>query len=220
MFRIDLHTHSSISPDGGIKPEQYRKLLEDGIMDYIAVTDHNEISAAQEIQKEHGKHIIVGEEIMTTKGELVGLFLKKRVAPGQTPLKTAQEIKAQGGVVYVPHPFETARSGLQEEDLRTIAKLVDIMEVYNGRALPVVQDKSSEALAWAREQKCAVAASSDAHSKRGIGHTYTTIKEPLESRDDLNVMQQAHLVKALPPVHTLLSPKYNRLQKKVRKSDT
>jgi predicted metal-dependent phosphoesterase TrpH len=219
MYRLDLHTHSSASPDGGIKPDQYRQLLEKGIVDYVAVTDHNQIDAALELHKEFGEHVIVGEEIMTTKGELVGLFLTKRVAPGQSPLKTAEAIKAQGGLVYVPHPFETARSGLQEVDLKPIAKLVDIMETHNGRAIPVIQDRSSIAVTWALENGTYVAASSDAHGMKGVGHTYTTIKEPFTSPSTIKVLQEAHLVSALPPLHSLLQPKYNRLSKKVRKAD-
>jgi len=216
MYRVDLHTHSTASPDGGIQPEQYRLLIQTGTMDYIAVTDHDMIDFALQLHKELGEQIIVGEEIMTTKGEIIGLFLNKRVKPKQSPLKTVQGIKEQGGLVYIPHPFETVRSGLQLEDLDEIAKYVDIIEAYNGRA--VVQNRSTQAISWAKDHQTLLAASSDAHGLKGVGHTYTTVNEPAREATILKALQQAHLVKSLPPLRSLLYPKFHRLQKKIQQS--
>ena len=108
-YKIDLHTHSIISYDGGITEKQYRKILEMGILDYVAITDHNETRFAGIMQKKFGDKIIIGEEIKTKEGEIIGLFLKKTIASGQSTEETAAAIHLQGGLVYIPHPFETRR---------------------------------------------------------------------------------------------------------------
>ncbi len=148
MYKIDLHTHSIASADGGIKAEQYRRLLAHGALDCVAITDHNRIDMATELAQELHDQIIIGEEITTTDGEIIGLFLQKPIAPNLSPLETVQSIKDQGGFVYIPHPFETVRSGLSERTLDQIVDYIDIIEVYNGRA--VVQNRGPQAVAWAK----------------------------------------------------------------------
>ncbi|MCA9330415.1 PHP domain-containing protein, partial [Candidatus Saccharibacteria bacterium] len=117
MYKVDLHTHSQASPDGGITAEQYAHVLSTGLLDMIAITDHNSIAYAQEVQKQLGDKIIVGEEIMTNDGEIVGLFLTQVIEPGLSAQETCRRIKAQHGLVYIPHPFETVRKGLHPEKL-------------------------------------------------------------------------------------------------------
>lgn len=141
MYKVDFHTHSTASPDGSIKAAQYKQLLDSGRLDAIAVTDHNRIDFALALQQELGSKIIVGEEIMTTEGEIIGLFLKELVPAKLSPLETVQAIKKQGGLVYIPHPFETVRKGLQAKSLAAITDYIDIMEVYNGRAM--LQNRTS-----------------------------------------------------------------------------
>lgn len=214
MLKIDLHTHSAASPDGGIKATQYKKLLSSGRLDYIAVTDHNTIDFAVELNKELGDKIIVGEEIMSNQGELIGLFLTKRVKPGLSALQTAKAIHDQGGIVYIPHPFETVRKGLQGDVLDEIADQVDIIEAYNGRAF--LQNRTSLTIAWAQKHGKQIFASSDAHGLRGVGHTYTTTAKPLTPTNVVSILATAHVVVGRPPVSSLLYPHYHRLRRKVR----
>ncbi len=215
MPRVDLHTHSIASSDGGIRAVQYRNLLSSKRVDLIAVTDHNRVDFAQELHAELGNKIIVGEEIMTTEGEIIGLFLKSLVKPGQTPLQTVKAIKKQGGLVYIPHPFETVRKGLQEATLDSIVSYIDIVEVHNGRAF--LQKRSAKALAWAQAHNKAGAASSDAHGAKGVGHTYTVVATLPAQQDFLRVLGAAQLVANRAPFTTLTYPKLNRLHKKIRR---
>src|SRR5580658_33632 len=104
MLKIDLHTHSVASPDGGIMADKYRECLELGKLDYIAITDHNSIDFALNLRTEFERKIIVGEEILTSEGEIIGLFLSELVPPNLSPIETIELIKRQGGLVYVPHP--------------------------------------------------------------------------------------------------------------------
>jgi predicted metal-dependent phosphoesterase TrpH len=215
MLKIDLHTHSSASPDGGITPEEYAEALEKGNLDYIAVTDHNTIEMAEHLHATHGSAIIIGEEITCQEGELVGLFLKHAVKPGHSALVAAEEIARQGGLVYLPHPFETVRKGLPMETLETIAKLVDIVEVHNGRA--VFQNRGPQAHTWARLHRKPVAASSDAHGYKGLGTTYSVINQAPNAQNLPELLLKAHYTVKRPPLHSLLYPKYHRARKRLRR---
>lgn len=214
MPRLDLHTHSAASPDGGLTAEDYGRLLA-GNLDQLAVTDHDQITQAMALQKTYGKKIIVGEEITTSEGEIIGLFLTNLVAPGQSPHRTAQAIRRQGGLVYIPHPFETVRKGLSLSVLDRIADLVDIVEVYNGRA---IQNRSTQALDWAQRHQKVTAASSDAHGRKGAGHTYTSTTELLTVKNWSAQLGKAKLVRGRPPLVSFSYPKINRLKKRLRRS--
>lgn len=216
MYKIDLHTHSKASPDGGITDGQYAQALETGRLNYIAITDHNHIDFAVFMTKAYGDQIIVGEEIMTTKGEIVGLFLEQVVKPGQSPLATAKAIKHQGGIVYIPHPFETVRKGLPAAELDALVDYIDVVEVCNGRAF--FQNRSQEAAVWARLNNKIAVASSDAHGKHGLGATFTTVSEKPTRQNFLSVIKTGVPITDRPGVRALLYPKYHRLRKKVRKS--
>lgn len=213
MYKLDLHTHSVASRDGGIKSDQYIHALDKKVIDCVAITDHNRIDLAQELQKHLGEKVIVGEEITTPAGEICGLFLTKVVRPGQTPLETVQAIKTQGGLVYIPHPFETVRSGITETALSEIADYVDIIEVHNGRA--VFQNRGPQAVSWAKLNHKIRAASSDAHGLKGLGSTYTSVDQIPTKENFLEVLGRGHLITNPPPLITLLYPKANRLRKKL-----
>ena len=129
MFKVDLHTHSEDSHDGGITQQQYMKALDKNLLDYIAVTDHNSIDFATRLKSELGERIIVGEEIMSSAGEIIGLYLSKVVMAGLTPRETIRQIKDQNGLVYIPHPFETIRKGLHPSIMEELLEFIDIVEV-------------------------------------------------------------------------------------------
>lgn len=209
MYKIDLHTHSYGSPDGGLKVRHYKRMLDAAGLDFIAVTDHGRIDAAVALQEALGSQIIVGEEIKTNSGEIIGLYLHKVIPAGLTPEETIKRIRAQGGLVYVPHPFETMRSGLPDRALQKIANDIDIMEVHNGRA--VFQNHSSQAAAWVKHHEGVVgAASSDAHGYRGWGKTYSCVNAQ-PTRDTLvTLLGEASYAVHAPGVIGLLYPKINR----------
>lgn len=215
MYKIDLHTHSPLSPDGGITADQYEAAIKSNMLDIIAITDHNQIDFALGMQQRLGDQIIVGEEIMTTDGEINGLYLTKTIKPGLTPAETIKQIKDQGGVVYIPHPFESVRKGLHPEILEELIGQIDIIEVCNGRAF--MQDRSAQAVIWSRLNRVVGAASSDAHGIRGLGKTYTRIQE-LPSRENfIEVVSHGVPVTDRPGLMALLYPKYNVLRKKMKR---
>ena len=215
MFKIDLHTHSNASPDGGLTQAQYDKAFSSGLLDCCAVTDHNRIDNAVALQRAMGpSRIIVGEEIMTTAGEIIGLFLEKPVLAGQTPCETAQAIKDQGGIVYIPHPFETVRHGLPQQALDDIADLVDVIEAHNGRAW--LQNHGALAAAWAKLHGKLRAASSDAHGFRGLGSGLTVLADIPSRQNFKKLMAKGHMLTRPPHLRSLLYPKLHRLSRKLR----
>ena len=212
--RVDLHTHSYGSPDGGLTQKDYKMALTAGTLDYVAVTDHGTIEAAAAIKKtlgELGERIIIGEEIGTTDGEIIGLYLNEPIAEGLTPLETAEAIHAQGGLIYIPHPFETVRRGISEKGLEKIIRHVDIIETCNGRA--VFQNRGGLAAEWAAKYHCASAASSDAHGRYGWGRTYSILEDTPTRESLVRLLARATYSKKSVGLG-ILYPKVNRIRNK------
>ncbi len=214
VITIDLHTHSVASPDGSLTEKDYLRMLEVGELDFVAITDHNTADFAlglkKQLSQELGKKIIVGEEIRTTKGEIIGLYLTKTISKLLSPLETVKEIRRQGGLVCIPHPFERVRRGMQLHDLDAIADEVDIIEVHNGRA--VFQNKSKQAYAWAAAHQCLGVASSDSHAVPGWGTTYTILAAEPSRQNLLELVASAEFVVAFPGVKAVVYPKINKLK--------
>jgi len=214
MHKVDFHTHSQASPDGALTAKQYRHMLEAGKLDCIAVTDHNRVDFALRLHAELGDKIIVGEEITTTAGEIIGLFLKEAVPAGLSAADAAAKVHEQGGLVYIPHPFETVRKGLSPENLETIAGSVDIIEVFNGRTL---QDRGADAAEWATGHQVPGVASSDAHGRSGWGNTYTMLTELPTRATLVRLLNGATLNQQGVGMRGRLYPKLNRLRKAGRR---
>lgn len=138
MARTEFHVHTYASNDSLMSGRALlRKCLENKI-NCVAITDHNEVKGALALRQpfeERGVSVIVGEEVLTSEGEIIGLWLTERIESGMTPEETVAEIKRQGGAVYVPHPYDEKRykTVLSREALLRIANDVDCIEVHNGR---------------------------------------------------------------------------------------
>lgn len=212
-YKIDLHTHSIISPDGGITATQYERILERGILDYIAITDHNETRFAKQLHKTLGDKIIVGEEIKTKQGEMIGLFLTETVKSGMSAAQTAVRIHDQGGLVLIPHPFEILRKGIQVADLETIISNVDIIEVFNGRGR--WRGKAKQAESFSKKYHLAGSANSDAHGFPGLGKTYSVISYVPNAQTLSYLLQEGKLTQAYAPIWTFLYPAFHRVRNKI-----
>lgn len=211
-YKIDLHTHSIISQDGGISRDQYADLLEKGILDVIAITDHNETNLAIEMAKKFGEKIIVGEEISTKEGEMIGLFLKKTIQGNMTATGTAKQIHEQGGIVYIPHPFEIFRQGLKIDDLQAIMQDIDIVEVFNARGK--WRGKSNQTLEFAKKYNKTMAAASDSHCRMGMGGSYSIISEIPTNKSLINLLEKGELCKKFAPAFSYLCPAINKIKHK------
>lgn len=214
MNKLDLHTHSYVSPDGNLQLEDYQAMFEAGGLNYIAVTDHNRVDGALELQKQLGDRVIVGEEIATRDGEVIGLYLRELVPAQLSATETIKRIRQQGGLVYIPHPFEHWRHGLGAELLDTLVKDIDIVESCNGRTLRSVHN--DQAKAWADLHRLPSAASSDAHGRSGWGRTYSLVDEIPTCQNLPRLLAKGSSITAYPGIIAHLHPSINRWQKRFR----
>jgi predicted metal-dependent phosphoesterase TrpH len=170
QLRVDLHTHTRLSRDGWTSPAELVRRARRAGLDRIAVTDHNEIDNAFAAQAIAPELVIVGEEMDCAGGcDLIGLYLTHRIPPGLSVEETAAEIRAQGGVVYAPHPFAYLRDARARAE-RVLA-VADIAEGFNSRAFAPAWNRLARAAA--RERGLAIAAGSDGHFPWEIGGTYS-----------------------------------------------
>ena len=169
-LRIDLHTHTHYSPDGITSPQRLVQACVRKEITCVAVTDHNTIRGALAVKEIAPFRVIVGEEIRSAEGEIIGLFLSEEVPPGLSAQDTIERIRAQGGLVSLPHPTDRFRGGIGAEGLAHLAPLVDIVEVMNART--TLGRDNDEAARLAGEHGLVAVAVSDAHSPWEIGRVY------------------------------------------------
>lgn len=190
-MRIDLHCHSEASPDSSSPLEEIpQRCVEKGIT-IQAITDHNVIWGAQKLQEiiygrsEIPLTIIVGEEISTTEGELIGLFLKEKIEAGFSPEDTVREIEKQEGLVLLPHGFDPLkRWHLKMEARKKITASIDIVETFNSRISRPRWNRA--AVKWAEERGVPMSAGSDAHTIADIGNAWTEVPaRPVNSPAEL-----------------------------------
>jgi predicted metal-dependent phosphoesterase TrpH len=189
MMRLDLHSHSSFSKDSRSTLDAIIAAVPRSGLDALALTDHNELAGALELQKRAPFPVIAGEEIKTRNGEVIGLFLREWIPPGLSPVETVDRIHEQGAVAYVPHPFDRVRkSRMDEEHLEEIVDKVDIIEVFNARnALPRF---NTRALVFAQSRGKLMGAGSDAHSVHEYGSAYVDLPAFSDARSFLEAMKQ------------------------------
>lgn len=176
MLNVEFHCHTIYSKDSLLQPRALVKACRQKGIDRVVITDHNEIRGAQDAQGIDPQRVIIGEEIMTTRGEILAAYVQERIPAHLTPEETIQRLRDQGAFIGVSHPFDRRRSGAWDlEDLLAIAPLVDAIEGYNARCLD--DDPNQEALAFAREHHLKVTAGSDAHIAWELGRATLQLPE-------------------------------------------
>jgi predicted metal-dependent phosphoesterase TrpH len=167
----DLHTHTSWSSDCLVEPEELLEHAERQGIGAIAITDHNEFGGALEaleLARDRALTVIPGEEVKTAgQGEVIGLFLSEQIPRGLEFEDTIAAIREQGGLVYLPHPFDRMHSIPDAATLHRHLAHIDVFEVYNARLL--FEQYNDEALRFARKYNLTMGAGSDAHVLQGLG---------------------------------------------------
>ncbi|MBA7561051.1 hypothetical protein ES708_02685 [subsurface metagenome] len=157
------------------------RCLETGI-NCIAVADHGTTEGALKMQSIAPFPVIIAEEVLTTHGEIMGLFLKETIPSGQSVEKTISQIRAQGGLVNIPHPFDMLRhSALDGRIIEEIVEHIDTIEVFNARC--ILLRSSIKAQIFAEKYGIPKSAGSDAHTLQEIGNAYVEMPE-FNGRDD------------------------------------
>jgi len=182
LLKADLHIHTEYSSDCNTPLEKIiNRCLEIGI-NCIAIADHGTAEGALKMQGLAPFKVIVAEEILTPHGEIMGMFLKETIPSGLSIEQTISQIKAQSGLVCVPHPFDIFRpSALDSGIIEKIVDQIDVIEAFNSRA-PLPQS-STKAQAFAKKYGIPGTIGSDAHTIGEIGNAYTEMPE-FNGRDD------------------------------------
>jgi hypothetical protein len=171
LIDVDLHMHTDHSHDCATPVEVLLATARERGLSAIAVTDHNEISGALEARKQAEAadvKVIVAEEVKTAdQGEVIGLFIEEKIPRGLSLQETVAEIKHQGGLVYVPHPFDRMHSVPDYEHLLTILDDLDAIEVFNPRV--AIGAFNEEAARFAAKYRILAGAGSDSHVAQGLG---------------------------------------------------
>jgi predicted metal-dependent phosphoesterase TrpH len=171
LLKADLHIHTRYSMDCQTPLDKIISRCQELGINCIAVADHGTAEGALAMQKIAPFKVIVAEEILTTHGEIMGMFLKETIRGGITPQEAVRRIHAQGGLVNIPHPFEMIRgSSLKDAVIEEIAADIDLMEVLNSRSpFPA---NTNKAKAFAAKHGIPGGAGSDAHTLLEIGNAY------------------------------------------------
>jgi predicted metal-dependent phosphoesterase TrpH len=190
------------------------RCLEIGI-NCVAICDHGTAEGALKIQDIAPFPVIVAEEILTPHGEIMGLFLEQTIPSRLSVHETIAQIRSQGGLVCIPHPFDMFRSSaLPSNTIEEIVEQIDIIEVFNSRTL-LPQD-SAKALALASKYGLAKSAGSDAHTLYEIGNAYVEMPEFNGKNDFLQALEKGSIFghRANPLVH--FASNWTKLRKKWR----
>ncbi len=215
-MRIDMHVHTCYSADSNLGLADIVQAVEDGLIDGLAITDHNEIKGAQELQQFAPFPVIVGEEIMTEDGEIIGYFLSKRIEAGLPLLETINQIKEQGGLVAVPHPFDRLRtSALKRNKLDLVTKYLDMIEVFNSRN--VFKQDNQLAQEFAEKAGLLKIAGSDAHTKPEIGAAWIEIETFKGASDFLTKAQYATIIAKKSSIMVHVETKTKKIMRRIRR---
>ena len=191
MLRVESHSHTIYSKDSLTKPEKLIEVCRKKGIDRIVITDHNTNSRFINPEVGNGALIIVGEEIMTTEGEILAAFVQQEIPAGLSSDDVIHILREQNAFISVSHPFDQWRSGhWQLADLINIAPLVDAIEIFNARCM--LPSFNRRALEFAKKHDLAGTAGSDAHAAIELGKT-TMILPEFSNADELRLaLQRAH----------------------------
>jgi PHP domain-containing protein/glycosyl transferase family 4 len=228
LIEVDLHMHTDHSHDCATPVEVLLATAREQGLGAIAVTDHNEISGALQASSQAaaaGVKVIVGEEVKTAgEGEVIGLFIQEKIPRGLSIEETVAEIKRQGGLVYVPHPFDRMHSVPDYEHLLRILDDVDAIEVFNPRV--AIGAFNEEASRFAAKYRIPAGAGSDSHVAQGLGSVRIRMRDFDGPQEFMHSLREADIltrpssllyVQALKFLQTRATPPSARRASKARR---
>ncbi len=228
LIDVDLHMHTDHSHDCATPVEVLLATAREQGLGAIAVTDHNEISGALQARAQApgaGVQVIVGEEVKTaSEGEVIGLFIKEKIPRGMSLPETIAAIRAQGGIVYVPHPFDRMHAVPDYEHLVPVIADVDAIEVFNPRV--AINAFNDEAERFAAKYRIPAGAGSDSHVAQGLGSVRLRMREFDGPQEFLQALRGAEIrtrpssllyVQALKFLQTRATPRSARQASKARR---
>ena len=176
MLRVEFHCHTHASKDSLTRPRALVDVCHRKGIDRLIITDHNTVAGARAAQALDPELVIVGEEIITSRGEILAAFVSEEVPPHLSPTETIRRLKAQGAFISVSHPFDKLRKGgWLEDDLLEILPQVDAIEVYNSRCM--FPGFNREARRFAEKHDIPGTVGSDAHAAFEVGRSLLLLEQ-------------------------------------------
>lgn len=215
-LKVELHCHSTYSRDSLSTIDGLLRRMDRLGLDRLAITDHNTILGALAAHKVAPDRIIVGEEIKTTRGELLAFFVQEEVPRGLSPLESIARLRDQGAFISVSHPFDVQRAGWHLPDLIEITPLVDAIEVFNARCLEM--RLNDQALTYARENDLVGTVGSDAHMLSEVGRAVMEMPDFTDADGMRRAVLDARFHTRLSSFWVHFGSTYARLYKQMRNS--
>ena len=216
-LKVEFHCHTIFSKDSLVPPQALVNSVRRKGIDRVVVTDHNTVAGARAAQALDSERVIVGEEIMTTRGEILAAFVSEEIPKELTPQETIRRLKDQGAFISVSHPFDRLRKGgWKEADLLEILPEVDAIEVYNSRCMNPMFNR--EARQFAEKHNIAGTVGSDAHVTWELGRSLMSL-EAFKGPDELRNLIRSGISKVRwsPPwIH--FTSRYATIYKKVTRA--
>jgi len=185
----DLHCHTNASFDSLSKPEAAVRAAASRGLTHLAITDHDRIDGALIARDAapEGLTVIIGQEVRTTTGDLIALYVEKPIPVGKSPAEAAALIHEQGGLAGLAHPFDRYRQGAGrsgwEKELEEVTPLLDFVEIWNARLF--LGDGNAQAAEFAKKFEIPGVAVSDAHTTMEVGVAYTILQGPIDTAEQL-----------------------------------
>jgi len=194
-IHVDLHMHTDHSHDCATPVDVLLESAKAAGLGAIAITDHNEISGALEAaDRANGIKVIVSEEVKTAdQGEVIGLFIKEKIERGMSLDETIAEIRRQGGLVYVPHPFDRMHAVPDYEHMLDIVEQIDAIEVFNPRV--AISSFNEEAARFAAKYRIVAGAGSDSHVAQGLGSVKIKMRDFDGPEEFLESLREADIIR-------------------------
>ncbi|MBI5297990.1 MAG: PHP domain-containing protein [Chloroflexi bacterium] len=214
MWKVEFHCHTIASKDSLTRPADLVAAARRKGLERVIVTDHNTIAGARAAQALDPELIIVGEEILTTQGEILAAFVTEEIPPFLSPQETLRRLREQGAFISVSHPYDVRRHGWKEAELLEILPLVDAIEVYNSRCMQPAFNRRAQAFAQAHNVPGTVG--SDAHAAFELGRSLLVL-DPFEGADGLRqVIRQGRPKTRWSPPWVHLTSRYATLRKRLK----
>jgi predicted metal-dependent phosphoesterase TrpH len=214
MLRLETHCHTIYSKDSLVRPEKLLKACERKGIHRVVISDHNTTKGAFAAQMLDPERVIIGEEILTTRGELLAAYMKEEIPAGLTPLETIERLQDQGAFISISHPFDVLRRGhWQEEDLLEIAPLVDAIEVFNARCIS--PDFNRQASEFAEKHNLHGTVGSDAHGAYELGRAAMLLPDFDDAESLKEVLPQAKFETRLSSPFVRFTSRYAVLYKEI-----
>ncbi len=176
-MRVDLHSHTMWSGDSTTTPDELAEAVAASGLDVVCITDHHSVKGARQLAGRLPCRVVVGEEMRTQAGEIIGLFLTEHLPVGTPPAVAARAVREQGGIVYIPHPFDPMRRNITESALDGLVGegLVDVVEVRNAKTS--LESLNRRAAGYAERHDLVAGAGSDAHVPDALGAAYVEMPD-------------------------------------------